>query len=109
MAENFPVPEYDGGGDLRELVHRCIDAIKLLFDGKNNALGTITLTADATTTTVTDARIGGTTRIFLSPTTENAAGEVILYPTYPANEGSIVLNHQSDSRTDRTFLYALIG
>ena len=85
-------------------------AIRRLFDGKLNTMGTVTLTASATSTTITNEKIGVRTIVMLFPTTANAAGEVGYYQTWPnASTGSAVINHANDSRSDRTFTYILLG
>ena len=108
MSENFPVPEYDGGASDHELLIRVIDALRLLFDGKHNATGQVTFTANATSTIITDARIGGGTLIKLVPLTESAAGEVVYWQS-STGEGTATFTHQSDAATDRTFGYILQG
>jgi hypothetical protein len=108
VAENFPVPEYDQGGDIKEQLNRLVDIVRLLMDGKHNATGTVTFTANATSTTITDARIGGGTVVLLFPSTESAAGEVAYWQS-STGEGTATITHQSDERSDRTFFYVLQG
>ena len=82
-----------------------------MFEGKINATGTVTLTASATTTTLSDKRIGRNTKVVLMPTTANAATAFgTTYQTFPnAATEAAVLNHASNAQTDRTFAYALFG
>ena len=49
--------------------------VNLLVDGKFNAVGTVTLTASAASTAVTDYRAGQDSVILFTPTTANAAAE----------------------------------
>jgi hypothetical protein len=80
-----------------------------IMRGKLNITGTVTLAPSATTTTITDMRIGGGTVVLLQPTTANAAAA--LATTYPSTSGagSVVINHASNVQTDRTFKIVLIG
>ena len=80
-----------------------------LFDGKINATGTVTLAANAATTTLVDRRIGRNTKVYLMATTANAQAE-IPYQTFPnANLRAAVLNHANNSQSDKTFSFALLG
>ena len=94
---------------LREIA----DKVNLLYDGKINATGTFTLAASQLTTVVQDRRCGPDSVILWMPTTANAGGEMGMYITLRGIESSGVtsftVNHGSDSRTDRTFSYAIFG
>lgn len=85
--------------------------VNSLRDGKVNSTGTVTLTANAASTTLSDVRIGRTTKIMLTPTTANAATALsTTYVTYPnANTEAAVINHANNAQTDRTFTYVLLG
>ena len=85
--------------------------IQRLFDGKINATGTVTLAANAATTTLSDRRIGRNTMVIMVPTTANGAAALSgLYQTHPnANLRAAVLNHANNSQTDRSFAFALLG
>jgi hypothetical protein len=79
------------------------------IDGKVNSTGDITLTASATTTTLTDARIGLNSKIFFMPTTANAStANANLYVSARA-DGSATLTHVSSANTDQTFGYSVFG
>lgn len=86
-------------------------AMRRLFDAKVNTVSTVTLTANAATTTITDNRIGANTIAVLVPTTANAAAALATtYQTLPnAANGSAVLNHASNAQSDKTFGVLLIG
>ena len=77
--------------------------------GKLNCDGSVTLTASATTTAVTDANVGVNTVILLMPTTANAASA--LATTYVSARGdqTFTLTHTNNSQNDRTFGYIAIG
>ena len=93
-----------------EKIHRrqLAVAINTNDDGKH---GTVTLTANAASTTITDARISYRSPVVLIPVTANAAAAVAT--TYYANtsrvNGSLVLTHANNAQTDRTFQYAVMG
>jgi hypothetical protein len=74
---------------------------------------TFTLTANQATTVVDDSRCGPDSVILWMPTTANAGGELGIYITNRGVETSGVrgftVNHATDSRTDRTFAYAIFG
>lgn len=81
--------------------------------GRSNAVGTVTLTASASSTPVADQNCAAGTTIILSPSTVHASAEVgngtIYIPVATIVNGSFVIQHASNSQTDRTFRYALYG
>ena len=97
--------------DLAEWIRKVAEVANSLRDGKINSTGTVTLTANATSTNLADVRIGRTTKIILTPTTANAAGALATtYPTYPNAAIEVaVINHASNAQTDKTFTYCLLG
>jgi hypothetical protein len=95
------------GADSRQTAQ----AVNLLIDGKFNSTGTVTLTASAASTAVTDYRAGPDSVIVFTPTTANAAAEQgggTMYLSARAKQG-FTLTHANNSQTDRTFLYIVIG
>lgn len=82
----------------------------MLHGGLNNVLD-ITLTANAATTTITDNRIGGTTRPTLMPMSANAAAEVGAGTLWVATPGkfTVVIHHANNAQTDRNFSMMLGG
>ena len=99
--------------DIYEWVRRVAEAANRSLDGKTNAKGTFTLTASQATTLVDEPRCGPDSVILWMPTTANAAGEMGMYVTARGVEtGSVrgfTVNHGTDSRTDRTFSYVVLG
>lgn len=93
-----------------EAEHRRLiaEGVNSLREGKIRSTGEVTFTADQTTTTIEDRRIGPMSVIQLMPTTESAAGEVGWWWS-SQTEGSATITHASDSRTDRTFRYVILG
>jgi len=86
-------------------------AIRSILHGKSNNVLDVTLaTGGATSTTVTDARIGINTVALCIPTTSNAAALTPPYRDFssPVN-GSMSLIHAADADSDNTFKVILIG
>ncbi len=91
--------------DLRRIAATLIGVLA----GKLNAVGSVTLTANATTTTLTDSRIGGGSFISFAPTTVSAVqGLAVLYVSAKA-KGSATLTHDSTTDVDRTYDVLIIG
>ncbi|AOI76057.1 hypothetical protein [Burkholderia sp. NRF60-BP8] len=80
-----------------------------LLQGKMNTVIQVTLTPSATTTTVTDKRIGGYTGLFFSPLTANAAAALSGLYVSAQHNGSATLTHASTASVDRTFNVLLVG
>lgn len=94
-----------GDTDLR----RIVGVVRRLLTGKMNAVTSVTLTANAATTTLTDRRLGGASYIGFSPTTAHGAAEIpTLYVSAKAT-GSATLTHANNAQTDRTFDVLIIG
>lgn len=79
------------------------------INGKLNSTGTITLTASATSTTLTDERIGGDSVILFMPTTVNGKTAFANLFVSARSNGTATLTHASSSNTDQTFGYVVIG
>lgn len=95
--------------DLKKIVL----AIQQLAAGRSNATGTVTLTANAATTTVTDGNCASGSSIHLMPTTANASAEIGAGTVYIATatilNGSFIITHANNAQADRTFRYAIHG
>lgn len=89
------------------------DIITAMQRGRANNVGTVTLTASATSTTLTDSRIANDSAIILIPTTANASAEIGNGTIYVSEtgrvNGSVVITHANAVTTDRTFRYAILG
>lgn len=87
------------------------DVVAGLLIGKLNVCVDVTLTANAASTTVTDARIRESSGLYLMPTTANAAAA--LGTTYISDSGrthgSVTITHANNAQTDRTFRVAILG
>lgn len=83
-------------------------AISQLIEGRNNANGTVTLTAGSTTTTIASPTINENSGIWLFPKTANAAAA--LATTYASVvAGQATITHANTGTTDRTFYYIILG
>ncbi len=100
-------------GEPNEHRRLIAEVVNNLLEGKINATGTFTLAVNSLTTTVKERRCGPNSVILQCPATENAGGEVgIWYSSRGVESGGVpafVVNHGFDSRSDRTFAYAIFG
>lgn len=89
---------------------RINQAIRDLFAGRSNAVGTVTLTASDTTTAVEALNVGADSRVFLQATTANASAALLagLYVSAVA-AGGFTITHASDAATDQTFFWVALG
>ncbi|MEW6645375.1 MAG: hypothetical protein AB1586_33100 [Pseudomonadota bacterium] len=86
-------------------------AIQQLGAGRTNAAGSVTLAANATTTTVSAPNCAAGSAVFLMPTTADAAAEFkngSLFISAVANR-SFTITHANNAQTDRTFFYVCLG
>ena len=79
------------------------------INGKLNSTGSITLTASATSTTLTDARISGNSVILFMPTTANGRTALNTLHVSARADGSATLTHASSGNTDQNLSYCVIG
>lgn len=89
----------------REIAER----VNRLLQGKFNAVTTLTLTANAASTTLTDKRIGGATWIGLMPLTANAAAALATTWVSARANGSATITHANNAQVDKTYDVLLIG
>lgn len=78
-----------------------------IMQGRLNDKGTVTLTASAATTVVSDRRVGPNSVITFMPTTANAAAEIGNGTMYVSarSDGTFTVTHANNAQTDRTFGY----
>lgn len=95
---------------LEDGARRVAQIVNQIVQGKAiNCYGSVTLTASAASTTLTDKRIGVYSVILFCPTTANAATATgNLYVSAKGN-GTATLTHTNNAQTDRTFDYVVIG
>lgn len=96
--------------DSNEASHRraIATALNRVID-KLSVIGTVTLTASAASTAISDQRISADALLFLTPTTANAAAETgngTLY--YSAADGAVTITHANNAQVDRTFAYFVL-
>lgn len=96
------------GGGMEAAWFAIRTALNNILLGKLNCTGSVTLTANATSTTLTDTRIGGSSVILFTPTTDDARTSGAPKVSAKA-DGSATLGHTSDASTTRTYDYAVIG
>ena len=90
-------------------ITRIVGVLNNVLAGKLNNTGTVTLTANSATTTLTDSRIGANSVIYFMPTTVNAASELPLIYFVTFLKGSCVVTHANNAHTDKTFVYTVTG
>lgn len=97
--------------DNNEVAHRAklARSINAAMQGKLNATGTVTLTASATSTTLTDPRLTVSSFIeFMATTSDAATAKANIYVTNQ-NTGTAKINHASNAAVDQTFTYLIIA
>lgn len=94
-----------------EAAHRreLAEVLNGAMQGKLNNTGTLTLTANAATTTLSDPRIGAKSAVLLMPTTANAAAAIAGTYTDTFADGSCTVHHANNAQADKTFTYAVFG
>lgn len=90
---------------------RINGAIRELFEGRSNAVGEVTLTASAASTVVTAINCGSDSKIFLMPTTANAAADFASGSLYVSDvsPGTFTITHPNDADSDKTFFWVALG
>lgn len=92
--------------DLAAIVSTIIELCK----GHSNAIGSVTLNANATTTTVSAPTSSETSIPQLTPQTVNAAAEIGNGTLYViAGRESFTITHANNGQTDRTFGWYVAG
>lgn len=96
-------------------IRGIVSVINRMMVGRlNNVIQNISLTANSTTTVVTDARIAVDSAILFQPLTANAATALLSTPyaymlVTSQNNGTLTLTHQNNPQTDRTFNLIIMG
>lgn len=90
---------------------QIIQTINQLILGNLNNTGTVTLTASAATTTVSNSRVSANSYIDFMPTSANAAAELAAGTMYVSsrNKGEFTITHANNAQTDRSFAYIHVG
>ncbi len=84
-------------------------AIRQLIEGRSNAVGSCTLTANTTTTAVTAVNCGPNSAVFLFPKTANAAAVAASTYISAVAAKSFTVTHPSNANMDKTFGYVCLG
>lgn len=112
MAYEFPVPPLDHE-DEKEHRRQLGLAVQLLLEGKANNILDVTLTANAASTVVTDARLTALSVLLPMPRTANAAAEIGNGTMYVADSGRVneeaTIVHANNAQTDRDFYFVIVG
>jgi hypothetical protein len=95
--------------NLLAYIQRMVDVLNSVRAGKLNCVTDVTLTASATTTTLTDARIGPNSFIGFMPRTATAATALAGLYVSARTKGSATLTHANTADTDKTFTLCVIG
>ncbi len=91
-------------------VRKVVDVGNRTLQGKLNATTQITLRANQTTTTITDARIGPYSVILLSPVTADAAVlDSLGWWVSAQTDGACTITHASQPTSDQTFNCFIAG
>ncbi len=89
------------------------ETLRQMMTGKLNATGSVTLTANSATTTLTDSRLGIDSVVLFDPTTANAAtelyGATMYVLTANRTNGVWTITNANNANADRTFKYLIIG
>jgi hypothetical protein len=94
------------GGDQRAVA----EVVRGIMDGKTNNTGEISLNQGATSTTLTDRRIGPNSVILFMPLNDNAADELAHGHMYVSvrGQGTATITHGNHMH-EMLFAYAVIG
>jgi len=84
-------------------------ALRDLFAGRSNAVGTVTLTANAASTVVTAINCGKDSKVFLFPKTANAAAIVAATYVSAVANGTFTVTHTNSATADKTFFWVALG
>src|SRR5262249_15807123 len=92
-------------------VYKIVRAVRDLFEGRSNAVGSFTLTPNASSTTVTAPNCGAGSTVLAFAKTANAAAEIGNGTMYigTVSNGSFVVTHANNAQPHRPFLYFPLG
>ena len=88
---------------------KIVLAIQQLAAGRSNATGSVTLTANAGSTAVTDNNFAAASTVYFTATTSNAATGVTAMYVSARAKGTFTITHANNAQADRTYLYAIVG
>lgn len=85
--------------------------VNLLISGRLNSVGSVTLTRNGSSSTLSDNHIRRGSRLFFMATTANAASVAGLWydpSTVPEAGGMVTLHHSAVDQPDLTFDYVVL-
>jgi hypothetical protein len=96
-------------GQIKDTALRTI--LTLFGQGKLNIVETVTLDANAASTTLEDELITEASQVVLTPETANAAAALATtyLPRADYSTGQVVIRHANNAQVDKTFTYSVIG
>lgn len=109
MARLIPSVPIAEGSDRGGWVKKTADAVNAILNGRRNNVTALTLTANAASTTLTDARIHPDSHLDLTPRTANAAAALATTYISARTTGSATITHANNAQTDRTFTVEICG
>jgi hypothetical protein len=92
-----------------DTLRRVSNVVRSIMTGKTNNTGSVTLTASATSTVVSDINVGGDSVILLSPLTANAAAAIGTTYISSVGDQTFTITHANNAQTDKDFSYVVVG
>lgn len=113
MAGNLNIPNPPALGQglavLTSWLWRVMAVVNGMMKGKTNSFGSVTLTANAASTVLTDPNIGGSSTLTFQARTANAASiSASIYYDAPGNQ-TVTIHHTNTANTDQQFDYSVTG
>ena len=90
-------------------ISKLVEAIRALIKGRSHHSGTVTLTQNAATTTVTSRNIAAGYNPQLTPASAAAAAEVASVYVSSVTDGSFVIAHPNNATAGRTWHWNAMG
>lgn len=111
---HLPSPtQFKDVGEIAPYLRRMWESLQAMRKGKIECVTSVTLTANAATTTLTDIRLSPQSVVVFDPQTANAATELyggtMYVLTANRGDGSWVITHTNSAVTTRTFQVAILG
>lgn len=88
---------------------RIVQAIRQLIQGRDDAGGSVTLTANAGTTTVAAPNCAAGSQVYLSPKTAHAAAALATTYVSAVANASFTITHANNAQTDKDFWWRASG
>jgi len=91
-------------------IGQVVQVVRQLMQGRDDASGTVKLTANSVTTGVTAAvNCASGSEVFLFPASAHAAAEFGTIYVSSVSNGSFVVTHNNTATTDRLFFWTTRG